>query len=224
MTSGCHLSEIHKFCQTLNFDVKSLETLGKLSRCLSMVRGILDKLPRIKADLVSGKPGWQDWSFAELIQSIEEWKSIHPMEVNEKVNEIPLSSPSRPPPPTPRPSTRVARDRFFYAKTGEPTPGHACVYCDRVTHRSWECDSVHLQQSADVFCIANACALTALVPNIVPLNAVAVHLAHTANKGTTRPFAIDRRRLDAKQQAMVEWLYQLLMEGRKCAIQLCSSK
>ena len=54
--SGCHLSEIHKVCQTLNYNVQSLETLGKLSRCLSMVRGVLDKLPGIKADLVSGKP------------------------------------------------------------------------------------------------------------------------------------------------------------------------
>ena len=83
--SGCHLSEIHKVCQTLNYNVQSLETLGKLSRCLSMVRGVLDKLPGIKADLVSGKPGWQDWGFAELIQTLEEWKSIHPMEVNENV-------------------------------------------------------------------------------------------------------------------------------------------
>ena len=45
-----------------------------------MVRGVLDKLPEIKADLVSGKPGWQDWAFGDLMQALEEWKAIHPME------------------------------------------------------------------------------------------------------------------------------------------------
>ena len=55
-------SKIYPFCQTLNYNVQSLETLGKLSQCLSMVHGILDKLPGIKAELVNNKPGWQDWS------------------------------------------------------------------------------------------------------------------------------------------------------------------
>lgn len=53
-------SQPSKFCQTLNYNVQPLETLGKLSCCLSMVRGILDKLPGIKAELISGKVGWHD--------------------------------------------------------------------------------------------------------------------------------------------------------------------
>lgn len=142
--SGCQPNEIHKFWQTLNYNVQSLETLGKLSGCLSMVRGVLDKLPGIKADLVSGKPGWQDWGFAELMQSLEEWKAIHPMEVNESVHRI---SPSPPLPPHPRPPRpprppRIPRESNFYAQDRGSIPRHACVYCDRVTHRSWECDSV----------------------------------------------------------------------------------
>ena len=55
--TGSQPSKIHKFCQTLNYNVQSLETLGKLSSCFSMVRGVLDKLPGIKAELVSGKVG-----------------------------------------------------------------------------------------------------------------------------------------------------------------------
>lgn len=53
--TGSEPSKIHKFCQTLNYNVQSLETLGKLSSCLSIVRGVLDKLPGIKAELVGGK-------------------------------------------------------------------------------------------------------------------------------------------------------------------------
>lgn len=80
--SGCQPKKIHEFWQTLNYNVQSLETLAKLSGCLPKVHGVLDKLPGIKADLVNGKPGWQDWGFEELMQSLEEWKAIYTMKVN----------------------------------------------------------------------------------------------------------------------------------------------
>ena len=56
-----------------------------------MVRGVPDKLPKIKADLVSGKPGWQDWGFRDFMQVLEEWKVIHPMETLgvQKANKTP---------------------------------------------------------------------------------------------------------------------------------------
>lgn len=142
--SGSKPNEIHKFWQTLNYNVQALETLGKLSGCLSMVRGVLDKLPGIKADLVNGKPGWQDWGFAELMRSLEEWKAIHPMEVNESVHEISPSQPShlRSRPPRPPHTPRTPHDNSFYAQDRGPISRCVCVYCDRETHRSWECDSV----------------------------------------------------------------------------------
>ena len=105
----------------------------KLSSCFSMVRGVLDKLPGIKAELVSGKVGWQDWGFTELIRALEEWKAIHPLELAEKAS----GKPQAPPPPRP------PRHRSFYAQEREPArERHACVYCDCVTHRSWECDKI----------------------------------------------------------------------------------
>lgn len=98
-----------------------------------MVRGVLDKLPGIKAELVSGKVGWQDWGFTELIRALEEWKAIHPLELAEKAS----GKPQAPPPPRP------PRHRSFYAQEREPArERHACVYCDCVTHRSWECDKI----------------------------------------------------------------------------------
>lgn len=131
--AGSQPSKIHKFCQTLNYNVQSLETLGKLSSCFYMVRGVLDKLPGIKAELVSGKVGWQDWGFTELIRALEEWKAIHPLELAEKAS----GKPQAPPPPRP------PRHRSFYAQEREPARArHACVYCDCVTHRSWECDKI----------------------------------------------------------------------------------
>ena len=58
-----------------------------------------------------------------------------------KANEIPPTPPIYYPSRPPRPP-RLPRDRSFYARQGEPNPRHACIYCDRVTHRSWECENV----------------------------------------------------------------------------------
>ena len=78
--TGRKINMIHEFIKTLNYNVQSLETLGKLSQCLSMVRGILEKLPGIKAELVANQVGWQDWGFTELLGALENWKAIHPLE------------------------------------------------------------------------------------------------------------------------------------------------
>ena len=78
--TGRKINMIHEFIKTLNYNVQSLETLGKLSQCLSMVRGILEKLPGIKAELVTNQVGWQDWGFTELLGALENWKAIHPLE------------------------------------------------------------------------------------------------------------------------------------------------
>ena len=55
--TGRKINMIHEFIKTLNYNVQSLETLSKLSQCLSMVRGILQKLPGIKAELVANQVG-----------------------------------------------------------------------------------------------------------------------------------------------------------------------
>ena len=119
-------SKIHQFCQTLKYNVQSLETLGKLSDCLSMVRGVLDKLPGIKAEIVSNKMGWQDWGFGELLQALEEWKEVHPLEMVQNNTSPPL---------------RLPRVKTFHSQDKDPAR-QVCVYCDCVTHRSWECDKI----------------------------------------------------------------------------------
>ena len=112
--SGSQPNEIHKFWQTLNFNVQSLETLGKLSGCLSMVR----------------EPGWQDWGFTELMRALEEWKAI---QVNESVGEIsPLPhSPLRFQPPRPPSPPRTPRENSFYAQEGGSISRNACLLRSR---------------------------------------------------------------------------------------------
>ena len=79
--SGTHPAKIHDFFETLLYNVQSLETLGKTSDCKALVRGVLNKLPGIKAELVQGKPDWKTWDFTQLINALREWKEIHPREI-----------------------------------------------------------------------------------------------------------------------------------------------
>ena len=79
--SGTHLAKIYDFFETLLYNFQSLETLRKSSDCKVLVRGVLKKLPGIKAQLVQGKPDWKTWDFTQLINALREWKEIHPREI-----------------------------------------------------------------------------------------------------------------------------------------------
>ncbi len=128
--TGRKVNKIHEFIKALSYNVQSLETLGKLSQCLSMVRGIIDKLPGIKAELVTNQAGWQDWGFAELLQALENWKEIHPVEGS------------------PDPKAQNNRNHSFFSK--EAPKG--CVYCDDEHHKSYECKKVVNQPSVNESC------------------------------------------------------------------------
>ena len=43
------------------------------------MRTVLDKLKGIKADLVQGQEGWEEWDFSQLLRAIKHWKEINPV-------------------------------------------------------------------------------------------------------------------------------------------------
>ena len=66
-----------EFYKKLLYNVQSLETLGKLREVSGNVRAVLVKLKRIKADLVRGQDGWQEWDFSQLLRAIKCGKEIN---------------------------------------------------------------------------------------------------------------------------------------------------
>ena len=81
---------------------------------------MLDKLPRIKSDLVREKPGWQSWGFSQLVVALQEWTEIHPGE----------------------PSTQGHRQqKSFQAQGYSPAP-YGCVYCSDPSHKSVDCPTL----------------------------------------------------------------------------------
>ncbi len=82
--TGSQPSKVHEFYKTLLFNVQSLETLGKLQEVKGNVRSVLDKLRGIKADLIRGQSGWQEWDFTQLVSALKEWKDINPIDLHEE--------------------------------------------------------------------------------------------------------------------------------------------
>ena len=113
--SGTHPAKIHDFFETLLYNVQSLETLGRTSDCKALVRGVLNKLPGIKAELVQGKPDWKTWDFTQLINALREWKEIHQREIAK------------------------SRDRSFYVEDQDPNAPRGRVFCNNASHKPSDC-------------------------------------------------------------------------------------
>ena len=118
--SGTQPAKVHDFYEALLYNVQSLETLGKTSECVALVRGILNKLPGIKAELVQGHPEWQSWNFTQLLNALREWKEIHP---RENVT-----------------SRGTLRSFHVEERNGNVTRG--CVYCRDVSHKAKDCTAI----------------------------------------------------------------------------------
>ena len=83
VVTSANPKKINEFYKKLLYHIQSLSTLGKLDDVKGNVRGVLDKLKGIKADLVRGKDGWQNWHFPQLIEALKHWQDIYPIEVSE---------------------------------------------------------------------------------------------------------------------------------------------
>ena len=101
--------------------------LGKISECLALVQGVLNKLLGIKAELVQGKPNWQSWNFTELTSALRAWMEIYPRK-SVRSSEAPRSASS--------PGQRSFHMREHSTDTYTP---RGCVYCNDASHKSSEC-------------------------------------------------------------------------------------
>ena len=129
--NGTNPKKIHDFYKQLRYNVQSLETLGKLADVKGNVRSTLDKLKGIKADLVRGQEGWQEWTFHDLLKELKKWRDINPIEENSDRN---LSKGH---------GEQSPRSKFFHAQDSHhETRVQACVYCEDNSHKSANCSEV----------------------------------------------------------------------------------
>jgi hypothetical protein len=127
--NGSSPAKIHEFYKILSHNVQSLQTLGKIERVNGNTRNVLEKLKEIKADLVRGEEGWQDWDLPRLVVALKKWKDINLVE-NSDDNQ------------NKRASTRPGqRSNFYHAKDGE-RKRRACIYCNDSNHSSKDCTKI----------------------------------------------------------------------------------
>lgn len=120
-------SKVNEFYKSLLYNTQALETLGKLDKVSGMTRSVLEKLKGVKADLVRGNDGWQDWDLPRLIAELKKWRDINPVEENIT-------------------KKHTRKSGFYYTRDGDRRDGdrrkRACVYCEAEDHNSKDCSVV----------------------------------------------------------------------------------
>ena len=112
--------KVNNFYKILLYNTQALETLCKLEKVSGLTRNVLEKLKGIKADLVRGNEGWQEWDLTRLITELKKWRDINTVEEN----------------------VGLKRSRkALFAKDGERRK-RVCVYCDAENHSSKDCSIV----------------------------------------------------------------------------------
>ena len=121
--SSASIKQIHEFADKLSYNVQALETMKKLDQVNGAVSMTLDKLPKIRGDLVRSDPEWENWNFCQLVEALKQWTKRNPLDDTTGGQS----------------STRV-RDTMFHASRA-PKP-RGCVYCDSSEHKANECSKI----------------------------------------------------------------------------------
>ena len=110
--SGANPARIHQFYEALSFNVKALETLGKLKEVNGYVRMSIDKLRGIRGDLVRTDENWQEWDFPKFVYALQGWTERNPVTI--------------------RSSDKTWRDsNAFNTQLDDARPrDRGCVYCE----------------------------------------------------------------------------------------------
>ena len=108
--------------------------LGKLRDVSGNVRALLDKLKGIKADLVRGQDGWQEWDFSQLLRAIKRWKEINPVTEESENTSAAFRKNEK--------HVGNSRRRSYQTQQEIGRQPRACVYCDKTDHIPAKCPKV----------------------------------------------------------------------------------
>ena len=130
--TGANPKKVQDFYKQLRFNVQSLDTLGRLPDVKGNVRGTLDKLKGIKADLVRGNENWRDWDFEDLLRELKKWRDINQVEES-SMEKTALKCQAQG-------SSQTTRTRLFNTQDNQHEPRrYVCVYCEEDTHKTVNC-------------------------------------------------------------------------------------
>ena len=133
-----NVKRIHEFFEKLAYCVQSLETLKQLNAVNCTVSMTLEKLPAIRRDLVRNDSEWESWDFIQFTEALRLWTRRN------QVEEAKLEDQSK---------KRDQQGRGYYhyqtqrrdqqkEYRRQPVRSRACVYCNKIEHRSSDCSLV----------------------------------------------------------------------------------
>ena len=77
--SNANVRKIHEFSEKLQHAVQALQTLKRLEMVNGNVPMTLDKLSRIRGDLVWTDPDWETWDFVKFADALGQWTRRNPV-------------------------------------------------------------------------------------------------------------------------------------------------
>ncbi|XP_048575296.1 uncharacterized protein LOC116604510 [Nematostella vectensis] len=84
LKSGGH-AKVREFYETLSKSHDALETLGEGNMLRGLALSTLNKLQKIRADLVRTDEGWESWEMGDVIKALQKWlKRNKPAEESER--------------------------------------------------------------------------------------------------------------------------------------------
>ena len=84
VTRGLNYERVREFYERLSKNFDALQTLGEGEMLKGFALSTLNKLPKVKPDLVRTDEGWEDWNMEKLINSIQKWLKRNKPEDNHK--------------------------------------------------------------------------------------------------------------------------------------------
>ena len=80
--TGTNPARIWEFYEKLVTNTQTLESMGNEKEFRGYVRLTLDKLSRIRANLVTLGDDWQEWGFPQLVEALQKWCERNPVPLN----------------------------------------------------------------------------------------------------------------------------------------------
>ena len=138
---GTNHGKVQEFYDKLSNNYDVLQTLGEGGKLQGFVMSILNKLARVKPDLVRVDDNWEEWEMETLISNLQAWLKRNKCEDGQK-------SPAYM-------GERGNKERSYYGGEGKPKP--KCIFCSE-EYWSDECKTTVTQaQRKKFFVDKNLC-------------------------------------------------------------------
>ena len=90
-----NITRIHNFYDRLTTNLNALNTLETTKNINGYLRFTMDKLSRVRGNLLRTDDKWKSWMFCELIKALKKWTKRNPLQSHFKQQETRKKNPNK---------------------------------------------------------------------------------------------------------------------------------